>query len=329
MRVRLVVLSLLFSACASKPDRPHVRIAMVGTGLQTQQMPISLAHTLGYFTEEGLDVTLMSLSSNAKTLEAMLGGSVDAAGTTYQQTIQMASEGQHVRAFFTGVQRCNIVLVVAPKASAKIRRVEDLKGALIGITSPGSPTHQWVNYILAAHGVRPSEISAVAIGVAASAVAAVESGRIDAAGLTGGDHLRLLQRNPALHILVDGSTPETMRETFGGNFYAGGTLSAKQEWLDRNPDTARRLAHALQRSLHWINTHTPQEIRDRLPDSSRSQDAAVDLEIIRWSLPAYTQDGKMPQGAPEAVKHFLDATLDKVRDTKIDLAATWTNEFLQ
>jgi hypothetical protein len=36
----------------------------------------------------------------------------------------------------------------------------------------------------------------------------------------------------------------------------------------------------------------------------------------------------MPKGAPEATRRFLDATIDKVRDSKIDLAATWTNEYL-
>ena len=35
-----------------------------------------------------------------------------------------------------------------------------------------------------------------------------------------------------------------------------------------------------------------------------------------------------PKGAPEATRHFLDATIPKVRDTKIDLAAAWTNEYL-
>jgi hypothetical protein len=42
----------------------------------------------------------------------------------------------------------------------------------------------------------------------------------------------------------------------------------------------------------------------------------------------FTPDGAMPKGAPEALKRFLDVTVDKVRDSKIDLSATWTNEFL-
>ena len=36
----------------------------------------------------------------------------------------------------------------------------------------------------------------------------------------------------------------------------------------------------------------------------------------------------MPKGAPETMKQFLDATVEKVRDAKIDLAKTWTNDFL-
>jgi NitT/TauT family transport system substrate-binding protein len=168
----------------------------------------------------------------------------------------------------------------------------------------------------------------VGIATGAAGIAAIESGRVDAAVLAGGDHLRLLRRNPTLRILLDGSTPEGMRETYGGDVSAVGALAAGQSWLDHNPDTARKFAHALQRTLHWMVTHTPEEIYQRLPENVRSPDASMDIEVIRWCLPALTVDGKTPVGAPEAVKHFLDATSDKVRDSKIDLASTWTNEYL-
>jgi NitT/TauT family transport system substrate-binding protein len=324
----LAAVCLILGACGGKPDRPRVRLAFLGTGLQTQQMPIALADTLGFYKDEGLDVAMVNLPSNSKTLEALVGGSVDVAGIGYAQTIQMAAEGQRVRAFFIGVRRMNVVLAVAPSAVSKIRRVEDLKSAVLGIPSPGSPTHQWVNFILSAHGVRPSEVSAVGIGSGASALAAVESGRIDAVGLSGGDHLRLLRRNPELRILVDGSSPEGMREVYGGDLFASGAMAAKQSWLDRNPDPAARLARAGQRALRWIAEHSPEEILGRLPESVRSPDAAADIQVIRWSLPMFTVDGRMPKGAPEAVKRSLDPTIDKVRESKFDLATTWTNQFL-
>ncbi len=324
----VAALCLLLAGCGAKSGNIRVRITDVGPGLQPQYLANTLAQSLGFYKKEGLDVTIETVPSAAKSMQALIGGSVDVGCITYMQTIQLAAEGQHVRTFFIGMQRAFNVLVVSPRASRKIARIEDLKGATIGIPSPGSPSHLWLNYYLAARGVRPAEVNTVAIGVAASAVAAVESGRIDAAVLAGGDHLRLLRREPSLRILVDGSLPEVMRDTFGGNLYASGALAAKQEWLERNPEIARRLARAAGAALQWIRSHTPEEIRDHLPESARSQDAEGDLEIIRWSLGGFTPDGKMPVGAPEAMKRYLDATVDNVRSAKINLAETWTNEFL-
>jgi NitT/TauT family transport system substrate-binding protein len=327
MRTNLIV-CLLLAGCANQPATIPVRIANVGTGLQTWCMPVTLASTLGYYKAEGLDVTLENLSSGTKTLQALIGGSVDVADFFYEHNVQIAAEGQHLRSFFVMARLDSRVLIVAPSAKARIYRPEDLRGGLIGVPSPGSAGHLFVKYYLAVHGMQPSDYRVVGIGNGAAAFAAIESGRIDAGEVSGGDHIRFLRRNPGTRFLMDTSTPEGMRESFGADTFPTGVLAARQDWLDRNPDTARRLARALQRTLQWIATHTPEEIRERLPDSFRSQDAAVDLEIIRWSLPAFTSDGAMPASGPNTVKRFLDATIDKVRDSKFDLAATWTNGFL-
>lgn len=329
MKIALLGFCLFLAACGGgAPGTTRLRIANIGSGLQMLHVPIPLAQTLGYFRDEGLEVTLENLSSNGKTLQALVGGSVDVAGIHHMQTIQMAAEGQRLRTFFVMFERSSTVLVVAPSANEKIRRIEELRGAVIGVPSPGSPTHLNVNYFLQNHGIDPAAVKPIAIGVAASAVAAVESGRIDAAALSNGDHFRLLRRNPNLRILLDTTTLEGMREAYGTTVLPNGVMAAKQEWLDRNPDTARRLARALARANQWIRSHTPEEIREQLPEGLRSPDAAVDVEIIRWSQPAFTKGGAMSPGAPEAMRKMLDGTLESVRNAKIDLAATWTNEYL-
>ena len=327
-RILPVLPIVLLAGCAHKPATTPVRIANVGTGLQTWCMPVTLASALGYYGDERLNVTLENLSSGTKTLQALVGGSVDVADFFYEHNVQMAAEGRHVRSFFVMARQDSRVLIVAPSAKARIYRPEDLRGGLIGVPSPGSAGHLFVKYYLAAHGMRPSDYRVVGIGNGASAFAAIESGRIDAGEVSGGDHIRFLRRNPGTRFLMDTSTPEGMRESYRSDTFPTGVLAARQDWLDRNPDTARRLARALHRTLQWIATHTPEEIRERLPDSFRSQDAAVDLDIIRWSLPAFTSDGAMPPTGPETVKRFLDAAIDKVRESKFDLAATWTNGFL-
>lgn len=328
MKTALLTLSLLLTGCGATTGPTKLRIANIGTGLQTLHMPLALAQSLGFFREEGLDVTLENLSSNAKTLQAFIGGSVDVAGIHQMQTIQMAAEGQHIRTFFVMMERSSTVLLVAPNANEKIRRAEDLRGAVVGVPSPGSPTHVNINFFLQNHGIQPSEIKPVAIGVAAAAVAAVESGRLDAAAVSNGDHFRLLRRNPAIRILLDTSTTEGMRQAYGTSVLPNGVVAAKPEWLDANPDTARRITRALARANQWITSHTPQEIRDKLPEGLRSPDVAADLEILQWSLPSFTKGGEMPAGGPEALKKMLDTTSETVRNAKIDLPATWTNDFL-
>ena len=185
-----------------------------------------------------------------------------------------------------------------------------------------------MRYYLNNHGVPDSEYRTVAIGIGAPAFAAIESGRVAAAAVAGGDHFHFLRRHPDLRLLADTTTPEGMRESYGGDTFAGGAAAAKQEWLDRNPDAARRLSRALRRAQRWIVTHTPEEIREKLPEGFRSQVADVDIEILRWSHGFYTEGGAMPKGAPEATRKILDATVENVRNARIDLAATWTDEYL-
>ena len=320
---------LLLAACGRKPEHQQVRIANVGNGLQTWCMPITLADSLGFYKDEGLDVRMETLPSGSKALEALLGGSADVTGIMYFHTIELAAQGRQVRSIFVISQRMDTVMVISSHAAGYVRRAEDLKGKLIGVSSPGSNTHQWAKFYLGRHGLKPEDFRAVGIGLTVSAVAAIEAGRVDAASLGGGEHFVLMQRQPGTRILVDSSTPEGMRDSYGSEAFAGGTLSARQEWLDRNPENARKLARAVGRALRWAMTHKPEEIRAALPESFRSQDAVLDCQIIDWGRAKYTSDGRMPEGAPEALKRYLDATLDNVRNAKIDLAATWTNEYLQ
>ena len=326
--MRVVLFCLLLAGCGGKPGNPKVRLAFVGPGLNTNFLAIPLARDLGYFEQEGLDVSVETLSSSTKAMQAMLGGSADAACIGYSQAIQMAAEGQRVRTIYISSNRTNSVLVLSPGASGRIGRVEDLKGKMVGIPAPGSPTYTWVNNYLAKHGVQAGDYPTVTIGGGAAAIAALESGRIDAACMNGGDHLRYLARNHGGRVLVDGSSTEAMAEVLGGGAYAGAAIGVRQDWLDRNPEAAGRLARAVRRAHLWMRSHSAEEILERLPAELRSADAEVDVAVLRWALLGYTGDGSMPAGAPEAMLPFLGTTSEKIRDTKIDLAATWTDAYL-
>ena len=151
------------------------RIAVAGGGFS--YLPVYLAQKLGCYREQGLDARLEDVRGGPKSLQALLGGSADVALIALELGMQVAAEGHHVRSFLTIVDRPGYVLAVLPAAKRKFRTIDDLKGAVIGVSSPGSGPHNFANYLLARHGVPLEQVSIVGVGLGAPAVAALEKGR--------------------------------------------------------------------------------------------------------------------------------------------------------
>ena len=131
--MRVIFLCLFLAGCGAKSNLVKVRIANAGPGLQMFCLPLPLAQELGFYKEEGLEVDLQALPSVGKSLQALIGGSVDVAGVSYAQTLQVAVDGQRLRSFFIMTRRGSNTILVAPAATERIRRAEDMKGALIGV----------------------------------------------------------------------------------------------------------------------------------------------------------------------------------------------------
>jgi len=155
----LVVLLLCIVTCA-RSGRPEgsaaqVRIALTNTPLP--YLPVFLAEALGFYHQEALSVTIDDFSSASKVMQALLGGSADVGAGSYEQAMQMAAEGRHVTSFVTIMKRPSRVLVIAPKATRKIRSIEDLRGKVVGVAGLGSINHLFLNYVLLKHGIGATE----------------------------------------------------------------------------------------------------------------------------------------------------------------------------
>jgi hypothetical protein len=61
-----------------------------------------------------------------------------------------------------------------------------------------------------------------------------------------------------------------------------------------------------------------------MPPEYKGQDAAVYLKAVRDILPAFSEDGLMPNNGPATVKAFLDVSDESVREANIDLNMTYT-----
>jgi len=98
--------------------------------------------------------------------------------------------------------------------------------------------------------------------------------------------------------------------------------------LDKNPAAARKLTRAMVRTLRWVHSHDAHELRERLPASLRTEDQESDLETLRYLIDGSSTDGWMPPDGPEGVRRVLAVISEQVRNAKIDLATTYTNQFV-
>lgn len=330
-RRRTFLLSSAFAASACSPREmanQRVRLVLAGTPATLAYLPHTLAQQLNFYRREGLLLAVDAVPGGTKGVQALLGGSADVVVGFYDHSIRMAAQGQSFQSFVTMTRYPGNVIITAPATSEKIRRIEDLKHAFIGVPDLGSQAHLFLSFLLVRHGLAPSDVTPVATGSQSAAVAALERGRLDALSNFDPAVSQVIKRHPNVRILADARTGKGVHEIFGIDAYPGSVLYAKSDWLQRNTDTARRLARAIEASLRWIHKHSPDEIMGIVPADHFGGDRTVYREALTYSIDMFSENGKMPTEGPEAVRKVLAASLDSVREAQIDLAKTYTNQFV-
>jgi NitT/TauT family transport system substrate-binding protein len=311
-----------------KGNENHVRLAIAGSTGSLQYLPHLLASQLGFYRQNGVELSVeYLLGSNA--LRALLGGSADVVAGYFEHPVRIAARGRKVRSFAVLNTCPGDVVLVSHLAAGRIREMEDLRNGAIGVPDLGGHAQWFINYLASMRGIRPDALKITAVGMPASAVAALERGTIDVwtafePGLT-----RFLSRHPQASILADARSPDALNRLIGAPAYPGGVLYSTAGWLERFPDRARRLAASLRASLRWIQAHTPEEIMDKVPQSYTGEERTLYLQALRNLYALYSPDGSMPPSGPETVFKVLATSLPELREGGFDLKDTWTNEFIQ
>src|SRR5689334_15381016 len=252
--VAVIATVVVVAGCRShgaKPDRERVRIAIGGQN-QLIYLPTTLARELGYYADEGLEIDLQDHQGGAKALQALVGGSADVVSGFYDHTIQMAAEQREMVAFVTMLRFPGLVLTTSPQSAASVNRIEDLRGRVAGVTAVGSSSQMLLTYLLHKHGMSADAVSVTGIGSAATAIAAVERGKVDAAMMADPAFTMVTRRAAGLRVLADLRSENGVREAFGVDSYPASVLYASGDWIRNHRETTAKLARAITRTLWWI-----------------------------------------------------------------------------
>ncbi len=307
-------------------EKKQVTLA-VGGKTALYYLPLTVCERLGYFKEQGLDVTINDFRGGAQSLQALVGGSVDVVTGAYEHTIRMQAKGQDIRAVIELGRFPGIVVGLRKDKAASYKSAADLKGLKIGVSAPGSSTNFFVMYLMSKAGLKPADASYIGVGIGPSAVAAMKKGDIDA--LSNLDPMiTKLEQDGDIKVIADSRTEEGTRAIFGGSNPAA-VLYVKQDFIARNPNTMQALVNAFYKTLKWLEKATPEQIAATVPEEYFLGDRALYLAAVKANKPVYSLTGAIPAAGMKSAADMLLAFDDELKGASIDLAKTFDDRFVK
>lgn len=317
---------LVAASPAAAQEKKNVALGVGGKSL-LYYLPLTLAERLGYFKEQGLEVTINDFAGGAQSLQALVGGSLDVVAGAYEHTIRMQAKGQDIRAVVELGRFPGIVVGVKKDRAATIKSFADFKGAKVGVTAPGSSTNFFVTYLMVKAGLKPEDAAYIRVGAGATAVAAVKKGEVDAiANLD--PVITKLEQDGDIVILADSRTEEGNMKLFGGNNPAA-VVYLKNDFIQKNPETTQRLVNAFYKALKWLEKATPDDIARAVPEEFYLGDKGLYLAAVKASSPMYSRTGLIPAQGMQNANEMLVLFDKEVADAKVDLSKTFDDRFVK
>src|SRR6187549_4185193 len=215
----------------------------IGGGSCLCYLPTVLAKQLGEYDKAGLAVELVDLKGGSDALKAVLGGSADVVSGYFDHCVNLAAKKQELQAFVVYDRYPGLVLVVSPSHTKEINSIKDLAGKKVGVSAPGSSTDFFLKYLLKKNGLDPTSAAVIGVGLDATAVAAMEHGKVQAAVMLDPAVTLLQSKFKDFKILADVRTQKDTLDIFGGE-YPGGALYSTAAWVGSHEKDVQALTTA-------------------------------------------------------------------------------------
>jgi NitT/TauT family transport system substrate-binding protein len=312
------------NAQSSGGTSPHVAI-MVG-GLSKQiYLPFKLTEQLGYFKQQGVDVSLVDEPAGVDATTSMLAGKVDGVGGFYDHTIDLQGLGKSAESVAQLLQTPGEVELCRNGLQGQVNSPADWKGRKLGVTDLGSSTDFLTQYLAIKNGLKTSDISRVGVQAGPTFIGAMTHSSIDC-GMTTEPTVSALYPGQAYKI-VDMRSAAGAQEALGG-VYPATALYMSTSYVQAHPATVQKLVNALVQTMHWINTHSAAQIADQMPpDYYAGVGKAAYVQALDGEKGIFTPDGIMPTNGPQTALNVLSAFDPNVKGHNIDLTKTYTTQF--
>jgi ABC-type nitrate/sulfonate/bicarbonate transport system substrate-binding protein len=199
-------------------------------------LPLFVGMRSGMFAQEGLEIQWIQVSTNV-VVSALLSGEIDVAGIA-GSSMRASARGAPLKANFFPYFKSLFVLMGAPE----IKRVQDLRGKIIGTTAPGATTEIAAAMVLEHYGLDPKkDVSFRIVGGADTSIVAMRSGLV---------HARAFNPDAAFLLKKQGFNELAVLADFGAWPWAG--YSTSDAHLANRRDKLKRWTRVMVKSLQFM-----------------------------------------------------------------------------
>ncbi len=286
MKKKLVVFLCIFTlmismsagvlaGCGKKEDKGLTPVTLNEVAHSIFYAPMYAAIELGYFEEEGIDLTLVTGFGADKTMTALLTGEADIGFMGPETTVYTYNGDMEDYAvnFAQLTQRAGNFLVARTENDAF--SWDSIKGTTVLGGRAGGMPEMVFEYVLKKHNIDPKTDLTIDQSIDFGSTAAAFSGGQ-------GDYtVEFEPHATALEVKGDGFVVASIGEESGYVPYTA--FSARKSFMEANPEVIQAFTDALQKGMDYVNSHTAEEVANTiLPQFEETDVKDATLIIERY-----------------------------------------------
>src|SRR5689334_24451245 len=198
-----------------------------------------MAKETGILTKHDLVAEILLITGSPRLVQSLIAGDVDVAFAGVTALTRARVRGADVAILGASANVSSQKLMVA--RNSKVRRLEDLKGATIGVSQYGSEADTFARNALATAGLKPDkDVTILQLGGHPQVAAAMVAGKLEVGALAG--LAALTAEKAGAHMLANAADLKILSPS--------GTFAATRGYLQRKRAVVERLARAFVESIH-------------------------------------------------------------------------------
>jgi ABC-type nitrate/sulfonate/bicarbonate transport system substrate-binding protein len=293
--VHFAVALILFNA-SSLSAADKIRVAYVSPSV-SQSLPW-FAKELGILAKYELTAEVLLITGSPRLVQSLIAGDVDSVFAGVAALTRARGRGADVAILGAAANASSQKLMISK--SSKVHRIEDLKGAVIGVSQYGSEADTFARVALARAGLKPEkDMTIIQLGGHPQVAASLAAGKLEV-GVLGGLATLTAERAGA-RFLTSAQELNVLSPS--------GTFATTRAYIQKNRSIVGRLMRSYVEAIHFIKTNrngTITLLQKYLGGLSAEEASYLYLEQVALleSLPAPNEKA-------------IQAVLDRESDPKI------------